>query len=162
MLEVPIAEKVALVLPFLETAMMLEMPLSPDDERRVWQLVDAVGDRLKVAGDILDFDEFFATDADLDFDQKAFDKRIRNKEGAAELLKEFRQQLAAVEVFDVANLDRVMHEFVDAKEIKIGEIIHAIRVAVSGKAKGIGMFDCLAILGRESCLARIDRALGLL
>ena len=38
-------------------------------------------------------------------------------------------------------------------------MIHALRVAVTGKAVGFGMFETLAILGRERCLARIDRAL---
>ena len=36
--------------------------------------------------------------------------------------------------------------------------MHAVRVAVTGKAVGFGLFDTLAILGRERCLARIDRA----
>ena len=40
----------------------------------------------------------------------------------------------------------------------MGEIIHALRVAVTGKAVGVGMFETLAILGRESTLCRIDRA----
>ena len=46
-----------------------------------------------------------------------------------------------------------------AEGIKIGDIIHALRVAVTGKAVGFGVFDSLAILGKQSCLARIDRAL---
>jgi glutamyl-tRNA synthetase len=33
-------------------------------------------------------------------------------------------------------------------------------VAVTGKSVGFGMFDTLAILGRNRCLARIDRALA--
>ena len=39
--------------------------------------------------------------------------------------------------------------------------MHAVRVAVTGKAVGFGLFDTLAILGRERCLARIDRAFEL-
>ena len=53
------------------------------------------------------------------------------------------------------------HEFVAAQGIKIGDIVHAVRVAVTGKAVGFGLFDTLAILGRERCLARIDRAITL-
>jgi glutamyl-tRNA synthetase len=41
----------------------------------------------------------------------------------------------------------------------MGDIVHAVRVAVTGKAVGFGLFDTLAILGRERCLARIHRAL---
>jgi len=46
-----------------------------------------------------------------------------------------------------------------AEGIKLGDIIHAVRAAVTGTTVGLGMFDALAILGRESCLARIERAL---
>ena len=38
-------------------------------------------------------------------------------------------------------------------------MIHALRVAVTGKSVGPGLYDCLAILGRAACLQRIDRAL---
>jgi glutamyl-tRNA synthetase len=43
----------------------------------------------------------------------------------------------------------------------VGDVIHALRVAVTGKGVGFGMFETLEILGRERCLARIDRALEL-
>ena len=33
-----------------------------------------------------------------------------------------------------------------------------LRVAITGKSVGPGVYDCLAILGQASCLARIDRA----
>ena len=36
----------------------------------------------------------------------------------------------------------------------------SLRVAVTGKPVGMGMFDTLEILGRERCLHRIDRALS--
>jgi glutamyl-tRNA synthetase len=53
-----------------------------------------------------------------------------------------------------------LRAFVEAEGIKIGDVIHAIRVAVTGKSTGPGLFDCLALLGRMRCLARIDRALA--
>ena len=52
-----------------------------------------------------------------------------------------------------------MHVFVESEGIKIGEVIHAVRVAVTGKSVGIGLFDAMSILGRASCLARIERCL---
>ncbi len=53
-----------------------------------------------------------------------------------------------------------MKDFCETEGIKIGDVIHALRVAVTGKAVGFGMFETLEILGRESALARIDRALS--
>ncbi|HVW38572.1 MAG TPA: glutamate--tRNA ligase, partial [Pirellulales bacterium] len=71
-----------------------------------------------------------------------------------------RDRLAALDAFDVASLERAMHEFLEAEQIKIGAVIHAIRVAVTGKPVGPGLYDCLAILGKEKCLTRINRALA--
>jgi glutamyl-tRNA synthetase len=50
---------------------------------------------------------------------------------------------------------------VEQAGVKVGDLIHAVRVAVTGKTVGPGLYDCLAILGREASLARIDRALPL-
>ena len=160
MLEVPIDKKVELVLPFLEKAGMV----SAQDEAakaKVQSIVEAAGDRIKVAGDIVDYGDFFTPDAELAFDEKAFEKRLRRPEDAVPLLKKFRDALTETEAFDAESLDRLLHEFVEAEGIKIGQIIHAIRVATTGKAVGFGMFDTLAILGKQSCLARIDRALAM-
>jgi glutamyl-tRNA synthetase len=76
-------------------------------------------------------------------------------------LRSFRDHLADLDTFDADSTDKALHDFVEAEDIKIGEIIHALRVAVSGKAKGVGMFDCLSVLGKKRSLARIDRALGM-
>ncbi len=54
-----------------------------------------------------------------------------------------------------------MKGFVEQQGVKIGQIIHALRVATTGKGVGLGMFDALGLLGRERCLKRIDRALAM-
>jgi glutamyl-tRNA synthetase len=95
----------------------------------------------------------------LQFEESAFDKRVRKPAGACELLAKFRDQLALIEPFSAEQLETSTHEFVDANGIKIGDIVHAVRVAVTGKAVGFGLFETLAILGRERCVARINRAL---
>jgi glutamyl-tRNA synthetase len=69
--------------------------------------------------------------------------------------------LAAAESFEPESLEKLTHEFVAANGVKIADIVHAVRVAVTGKAVGFGLFDTLAILGRARCLARINRALEL-
>jgi glutamyl-tRNA synthetase len=76
------------------------------------------------------------------------------------LLRRFRERIEATRPFDAATLERALHEFVEAEGIRIGQIIHAVRVAVTGKAVGFGLFEGLAILGPDACLARIDRALA--
>ena len=151
--------KVEQVLPFLQQAGLVSADDGAGLRTRVRQVVEAAGDRVRVAGDILSFNEFFVADDQLVYDEKAFEKRLRGDPQAGVLLTALRSELAAVESFDAATLEQRLHEFVERQGIKIGQIIHALRVATTGKAVGLGMFDCLAILGRDHVLNRIDRAL---
>jgi glutamyl-tRNA synthetase len=158
MMALPVDRKVALVTPYLEKAGLIASPAEPTVIRRVEQIVAAAGDRIKVAGDVLDYVEFFVDDAKLEYDPKAFEKAL-GKPGAAELLGRCRTKLAEVDPFEPEPLEKAVHELVTTEGIKLGEIIHPLRVALTGKGIGLGLFDTLAILGRESSLGRIDRAL---
>jgi glutamyl-tRNA synthetase len=76
-------------------------------------------------------------------------------------LRKFGEVLAKVEPFENEPLEAAMKQFLEAEGVKIGDIIHTVRVAVTGKSVGPGLYDCLSLLGRESVLRRIDRALAM-
>lgn len=156
----PTKQKVAGSVAFLKRAGMVSDPPPCDVAEYVEKIVQAAGDRLTVFGDILQFDDFFTADDELSYDEKAFNKRLVKPENAKDLLISFRARLAETESFDAATLEGALHGFVEAKDIKIGQIIHALRIAVTGKAVGFGMFETLAILGKDRSLARIDRAIA--
>ena len=59
-----------------------------------------------------------------------------------------------------AEAETLLKGYCETAEIKIGQIIHAVRVAVTGSAVGFGMFDTLAILGKDKVCERIDRTLA--
>ncbi|MBL9123061.1 MAG: glutamate--tRNA ligase [Planctomycetaceae bacterium] len=158
MRELEPTKKLELMLPYLQRAGLIADPAPAADLDKLAQIIAASGDRLKVAGDILAYADFFFA-PELTYDQDAFEKRLR-KPGAADLLARYRETLAALATWDVATLEQATHEFLNAAGIKIGDIIHAIRVATTGKAVGPGLYDCLAILGREETLRRIDQSLA--
>ena len=156
----PVKQKVAMLVPFLQKAGLVEDPPSCDTAPQLTRIVEAAGDRITVAGDILDYADFYTADDALVYDEKRFEKRVRKPEDAAGLLREFKDLLAAADDFSPAALETLLKDFVEAKEIQIGQIIHAVRLAVTGKAVGFGVFDTLSILGKERCLARIDLSLA--
>ena len=145
---------------FLADAGLVSPEPAADELSRIQKIVAAAGDRIRVFSDILDFDEFFVADADMPFDEKAFKKRITKPENAIQLLTSLRGEIANLDPFTAEAADKFLHEFVEKNDIGIGQIIHALRVATTGKAKGVGMFDALELLGRESALTRIDRSIA--
>jgi glutamyl-tRNA synthetase len=67
-----------------------------------------------------------------------------------------------VEPFDPAALESALRALADERGIKAGALIHATRVAVTGQAVSPGVFDVLALVGRERVLARLGEAVTLL
>ncbi|MEO2018434.1 MAG: glutamate--tRNA ligase [Fuerstiella sp.] len=123
-------------------------------------VVKLAADRIRVFGDILGMDEFFASTESLKYSEKDFQKRVVKPEQAVDLLRELRQLLANTEDFTTDAMHKVVAGFVEQKEIKFGQIAPALRLSVTGKAKGADLFPTLELLGREECLRRIDRAIG--
>ncbi len=153
-------EKLDACLPYLTAAGYVNDPPDQAVRQFVGRLIAALADRLKVFSDIVDYDEFFVADDALQYDEKAFEKRITKTDDAVELLTKFRSVLETVEPFDAANLETALKAFVEEQSTNMGRIIHALRIAVTGKPAGPGMFDCLELLGRERCVKRIALALA--
>jgi glutamyl-tRNA synthetase len=124
------------------------------------KVIEHAGDRIKVAGDILDFVDFFLPDDAFPYDESAKAKRITDPPEAIPLLREFRDELAKQDDFSHAALEQLMQQFLQSRNRKIADIIHALRVAVTGKSVGLGMFETLEILGKERVLRRLARVLS--
>lgn len=159
MQRVPIKQKVALVLPYLQKAGLVSSPPPCDTGPKLTQILTAAGDRIKVAGDILEFNDFYLPDDKLVYDEKAFEKRLAKSPEAVQFLAAFAERLGAIEPFEPAVIEESLKALLEERGMKIGDVIHALRVAVTGKAVGFGMFETMAILGRESCKKRIEQAL---
>lgn len=148
----PLDRKAEMTRPFLQQAGY--------GQEKLQEVLAAAADRIKVAGDILEYAAFFMPADELTYDEAAFEKRLRTPPEARLLLGKFAQTLAVLDPFTATEIERSLQEFVQAENIGHGQIIHALRIAVTGKPVGFGLFDSLAILGRVETLARIERALA--
>lgn len=80
-----------------------------------------------------------------------------------ELLERIRPALEAISPFDAPTLEATITDFAEREaEGNLGRIAQPLRVAVSGGPVSPPIYDTLAILGRNSVLARIDRCLATL
>lgn len=78
----------------------------------------------------------------------------------AVLVKEFAGLLAQATHWDKHSLEGLLRDFSTAKEIKPAVVIHPLRLAISGKTAGPGLFELLEAMGRENTTARLQRFLG--
>ena len=72
-----------------------------------------------------------------------------------------RDALAATEAFDVASIEAALTGVVERRGCKPRDVYQPLRVALAGRPVSPGIFETVAVLGRETTLARIDVALNL-
>jgi len=110
--------------------------------------------RTKFLNDIAPSVRFLFDDA-FPFDQKAVDKRLK-KEGVKATLLDLVQRFASVTDWQAPALEELVKGLSQGNGM--GPWVHPIRVAVSGRGEGMGLFEMLQLLGKENTLARLQKA----
>jgi glutamyl-tRNA synthetase len=86
-------------------------------------------------------------------------KRWLSESGRA-TLADVREALASAADFDEAAVGAALQQIVERRGVKPGEVYQPLRVAISGTTVSPGIFESVALLGREETLRRIDGALA--
>ena len=92
---------------------------------------------------------------DFPFDEKAVEKRLR-KDGVKATLLDLVERFAKIDDWTAQTLEAMIKELSQGNGM--GPWVHPIRVAVSGRGEGIGLFEMLQLLGKEKTLARLQKA----
>jgi len=121
-------------------------------------VLDLFRPRAKRLDDFVTQGRFLLTDA-IEFDPAAVEKHLRAP-GAAEHLAALDAALAALPVFDAATTETAVRQVAEALGVKAGTLIHAVRVAMTGKTVSPGLFEVLALLGRDRVRARLAAAVS--
>jgi glutamyl-tRNA synthetase len=76
-------------------------------------------------------------------------------EDARPLLSAAHKALSALADWDAASLEAAIREVAESAGVKLGKLAQPLRVALTGRTTSPGIFDVLAVLGRDESLARI-------
>lgn len=131
------------------------------DRGYVEQVAALFHDRIRTVVDVLELGSYFFADGVIEPSEEALAKHCARPETVAHL-RDVRDELARLESFDTASIERAIRELAATKSAKASDYIHPLRVAVTGQAVSPGIFEVCAILGRERVLARADGLLHLL
>ena len=93
----------------------------------------------------------------LSYEEKADRKFLRPE--IAPLMQETRVRLENTADFTQKSLEGVFLRILDEKKIKLGEIAQPLRVALTGTSVSPGLFEVMEVLGQETVLRRMDKAL---
>jgi len=68
------------------------------------------------------------------------------------------ERLKKAENFDVTTTEKIFRDMVAELGRKSGDLVHPVRVALTGQSVGPGLFETMVVLGREKTIARLRSA----
>lgn len=98
---------------------------------------------------------------DFAYDDAAFQK-LKKDPALPDLLAEFIPKLEALPEWNTHALEAAVRDFSTLKNCKAAVLIHPIRLALSGKPAGPGLFELLEVMGKEPSLTRLRRLISAL
>jgi glutamyl-tRNA synthetase len=147
------AELVERVRPLLQAAGLWNENFG--SSRRVWleRVLVLVLPRVKRLPDFVEQARPFLADS-MEYEPDAVAKHLSGADLPGHVAA-LAAALRDAEPFDELAIERVLRRMADARGIKAGVLIHAARVAATGKAVSPGLFEVLALLGKETTIARL-------
>jgi glutamyl-tRNA synthetase len=97
---------------------------------------------------------------DFAYEADAVAKQWKDPAATQALLEACSETLDALEPWDEATMEPAMRALAEAQGVGAGKLLQPLRVALVGSAASPGIFEVMALLGRERTLARVTRAVA--
>ncbi len=127
------------------------------DREGIKKIMHLYQERIKILSELPEVCEYFFTD-NIEYDEAAI-KKYFSKQETHYLLESFTKRLEELQNFDKENIETTLRIFCSELNIHPKELIHPIRVLLTGKTIGPGLFELMEVLGKESCIRKIIKGL---
>lgn len=115
------------------------------------KLVNLFKERITFVSDIYTIAPFMFTEQ-INYDKEYFKKRWNDKSEG--IITPLIQLYADTDNFTHSNLHDISKSYAESINTKIGEIMHPIRLMLTGQSSGASMFETMEVLGKEKCINR--------
>ena len=131
--------------------------------QRAWliSLIDLLKVRSRTIDDVVrQAEPYFAEH--VTYDPDAVAKQWKDRAATLDLLSSVRNTLASVDTWEPPVMEEALRTQAERRGVGAGKLFQPLRVALTGLTVSAGIFDVLALLGRDRALARIDDAVKFL
>ena len=146
------------VKPYLEQAGLWNDDLLGDRHAWFFAVLELLKVRAKRLDEFAALGKFFFSD-DLDWDEAAVKKHLGA--GSVEQIASVADALGKLESFDAQSIETSIRGVAESRGVKAATLIHALRVAMTGKSVSPGLFEVAALLGRDRVRKRLRDAAAL-
>jgi glutamyl-tRNA synthetase len=147
------------LIPFVQRAgIALDTPAALDTLRRAVPLIQ---ERLKTLNDAAPFIDFLFADIAIPPKETLIGQKM-DQAASLQALRESRELLASLTPFEDAPMEQAMRALAERMQLKPGQLFTIVRNAVTGKSVTPPLFGTISVMGRETALERLDRAIEVL
>jgi glutamyl-tRNA synthetase len=155
----PLSALAAHVSPLIEEARLADSPLIRD-QQAFYRLLELLRPRAKRLPDFVEQARPLLTSS-VTYDEAAVEKNFSSTDMPSHLAA-LTAVLAATSPFDEPHVEAAVRGTAAERGIKAGNLIHGVRVALTGRTASPGLFEVMALLGREDTIARLNALLTFL
>ncbi len=139
-------------LPYLPEGKVLAGRLDERARAQLLQAMPGLKERAKTLAELADSAGFIVADRPLKLDEKA--AAILDAD-ARTVLRGVLPGFRAIDDWSAENTEAAVRAYAEEAGLKLGKVAQPLRAALTGRSTSPGVFDVLAVLGREESLARI-------
>jgi len=140
------------ILPEMEDGAWFAERLTEQKEQQLLSAMPGLKERAKTLVELADGARFLFTVRPLENEPKA--EKILADGGRA-VLNDLLPDLASVDPWTVETCEQVVRDFAESRGLGLGKVAQPLRSALTGRTTSSGIFDVLAVLGKEESLGRI-------
>jgi glutamyl-tRNA synthetase len=140
------------MLPHVDGGAAFQAALDSGGRSTLLAMMPGLKERAKTLVELMDGARFLFARRPLALDEKA--QGLLDGEGR-ERLAAVAKALEGVPEWSVANAEAAVRQLAESSGAKLGQLAQPLRAAITGQATSPGIFDVLAVLGREESLGRL-------
>ena len=144
-------------LPHVEGGDAMLAALDAGKREQLLQAMPGLKERARTLVELKDGAAFLFVRRPLAMDDKA---AAILRDGGSATLRQLQPRLEAIDRWTMPALEAEVRGFSESSGLKLGKIAQPLRAALTGRTVSPGVFDVLAVLGREEALGRIADAAG--
>ncbi|RTL92473.1 glutamate--tRNA ligase [Ancylobacter aquaticus] len=150
-------EAIDALLPHIPDGAAIAAALTPERRAQLLAAMPGLKERAKTLLELIESSAYIWRERPLPLEEKA---QALLTDEARRLLAAAAAELAKVAEWSATETEAAVRAVAEAQGVKLGMLAQPLRAAVTGKTTSPGIFDVLAVLGREESLARIADQTG--
>jgi glutamyl-tRNA synthetase len=158
MADADLVAEIERLLPYIEGGAALAAKLTPELRAKLAAAMPGLKERAKTLIELIESARYLYADRPLSLDDKAVALLTPD---ARALMGKLAGELGRVTPWSATTAEAAVRAFAEREGAKLGAVAQPLRAALTGRTTSPGIFDVLAVLGREESLARLaDQAVA--